>query len=66
MELKRVVAEGGILLQKVPALRDDNCDGCFYKNLECVEAHTPRLHGNLPCTAEQYIWEVAYATIDEG
>lgn len=66
MELKRVVAEGGILLQKVPALSDYNCDGCFYKNLKCVEVYTPRRHGRLPCTAEQYIWEVADAAIDEG
>lgn len=68
MDTKKVYADGSIVLQKVPALRDDNCDGCFYKNLMCSEAYsdTRRSDGRLTCTVENYIWEVADATIDEG
>lgn len=46
-----------LTLQKVPAIADWNCDGCFYKNLDCDES-TARRFGPMQCTVENYIWEV--------
>ena len=66
METKVIHIEGPLTLRKVPAIRNDNCDGCFYKNMVCDEARTYRYNGALTCTVENFIWEVADAAVDEG
>lgn len=66
-DTRRVVVHN-IVLKKVPQLRDDNCDGCFYKNLTCAETKTRNLltGGQLACSVGSYIWEVQDADVDEG
>lgn len=73
METKVIHIDGPLTLQKVPAPSQDNCDGCFFKNMSCDEARA-RLrdrkvqdnHTFLACTKDNYIWEVADAAVDEG
>lgn len=55
-EDSKMVLQGSVYLRKAPEISDWNCDGCFFKNLNCVEVQDRS--GLLQCAKDRYIWEV--------
>lgn len=54
-----MVVQGPVHLRKVASPVGGECTGCF-KDITCAECNTMEpVRGRLPCSAEDYVWEVA-------
>lgn len=54
-----MVVQGPVHLRKVESPLYGECTGCFFKDIPCAEGSTMAfVRGKLPCTAEDYVWEV--------
>ncbi len=54
-----MVVRGPVHLRKVPSHINGECTGCFFKDITCAECSTMApVRGRLPCSVEDYIWEV--------
>jgi hypothetical protein len=55
-----MVVQGPVRLRKVTSPVQGECTGCFFKDITCAECNTVSfVQGRLPCSAEDYVWEVA-------
>lgn len=54
-----MVVQGPVHLRKVTSPVNGECTGCFFKDIPCAESSIMVFgHGRLPCSVEDYIWEV--------